>query len=99
MSRPWYLLITVSAPILAVTVASLVLYDIIWTYRQRAQGERLLRRAREYFSENNPQQQSGIGEMTAFHNVVVCHEISMHYHKTGSQKNYPSIVPNQSTLT
>ena len=41
MSRPWYLLITVSAPILAVTVASLVLYDIIWTYRQRAQGERL----------------------------------------------------------
>jgi hypothetical protein len=99
VSRPWYLLITVSAPILTVTVASLVLYDIIWMYRQRAQAEWLLHRARDYFSENGSQQRSSIDEMTALHDMVVCHEISMHYRKAVRKKSNSPALSDQNTLT
>jgi hypothetical protein len=98
MSRPWYLLITVSAPILAVTVASLVLCDIIWTYRQRVQADRLLHTARDYFDENSPLQRTTTDEMVVFHDMIVCHEISMHYRKTARKKNNSPELSNQNTL-
>jgi hypothetical protein len=98
MSRPWYLLVTVSAPIFAVTVASLVLCDIIWTYRQRVQAEKLLHRARDYFDENSSQQRSTTDEMMAFHDMIVCHEMSMNYRKTPRKKKNSPAFPNQKTL-
>ncbi len=99
MSRHWYLLIALSAPVLAVTVTSLVLCDIFLAYKQRAQAEWLLRRARDYFSENSPWQRSGADEMMAFHDMIACHEMSINYRKTARKKNSSPALLDQDTLT
>jgi hypothetical protein len=99
MSRPWYLLITVSAPIFAVTVASIVLCDIIWAYRQRVQAEKLLSAARDYLDENSSRQHSTVDQAMALHDIVACHEMSMNYRKTARKKNSSPALPNQKTLT
>jgi heme/copper-type cytochrome/quinol oxidase subunit 1 len=98
MTRPLYLLITVSAPIFAVTVASLVLYDIIWTYRQRAQAEKLLHSARGYFDKNSSEQRSTTDEMVALHDMIACHEMSVNYRKTARKKNNSPTFLNHKTL-
>lgn len=99
MSRHWYLLITLSAPILVVTVTSFVLCDAILAYRQRVQAEWLLRRARDYFSENRARQDSNVDEITVLHDMIVCHEISTNYRKTARKKNSSPALSNQKTLT
>lgn len=99
MSRHWYLLITVSAPVLVVAVTTIVLCDIILAYRQRIQAEWLLRRARDYFSENSQRQPSGIDEMTALYDIAACHEISTNYRKTARKKNNTPALSNQNRLT
>jgi hypothetical protein len=99
LSRHWYLLITVSAPVLVVTVTSFVLCDIILAYKQRIQAELLLRRAREYFSENGPRHGSDIDEMTALHDMVACYEMSANFRKTARKKNNSPALSNQKTLT
>ena len=99
MSRHWYLLITVSAPVLVVTVTSFVLCDIILAYKQRAQAELLLRRARDYFSESSLRQGSDTDEMTALHDMIACHEMSANFRKTARKKNNSPALSNQKTLT
>jgi hypothetical protein len=99
VSRHWYLLITLSAPVLVVTVTSFVLCDIILTYRQRVQAEWLLRRARDYFSETSLRQRSCADEMRALHDMIVCHEMSVNYRKTARKKKNSPAFSNQNTLT
>jgi hypothetical protein len=99
VSRHWYLLITLSAPVLVVTVTSFVLCDIFVAYRQRAQAEWLLRRARDYFSENSLRQRPDVDEMMALHDMIACHEISANYRKTARRKNNSPALSNQKTLT
>ena len=89
MSRHWYLVITLSAPALAVTVTSLVLCDVILAYRQRVQAEWLLRKAQHYFTENGSRRKSNADEVAALQDLAVCHEIFANYRKTARRKNFP----------
>lgn len=87
MQPSWYLLITVLAPVLTVSIASFVLHDIIWTYRQRTQAAWLLRKAKYYFSESEERQQSYADEITVLHDIFEFDEILMKYHKTARRRS------------
>lgn len=86
MQQYWYLLITVLAPTLAVSITSFVSHDVISTHRQRTQAAWLLREARYYFDESEERQQTYADQITALHDIFACHEMSMNYHKTARKR-------------
>ena len=90
MQQYWYLLITALGPVLTVAIACSVLYDVIWTYRQRTQAAWLLRKAKCYFSEslteNEERQQTYADQITILHDIFACHEMAINYHKTAGSR-------------
>jgi hypothetical protein len=86
MRQNLYVLITVLAPTLTVSIASLVLHDVIWTCRQRTQAAWILREARYYFRESKERQQADADPITVLHDIFACHEMSMNYHKTARKR-------------
>jgi hypothetical protein len=94
VNRHWYLLVIASSSFLMVTMVAGVVYNIIQTYRQQIQAEWLLRRTKDYFKGTPARERLATDELLALHDIVVCHEISMHYHKT-ARKGSALTLPNQ----
>jgi hypothetical protein len=78
------MLIIASSSFLMATIASVVIYDILQAYRQQIQAEWLLHKTKGYFKGTPTRERPATDELLALHDIVVCHEISMHYHKDGS---------------
>jgi hypothetical protein len=98
MPQYYYLLVTVLAPVLTISVVSFVLHDIIWTYRQRTRAAWLLREAKHYFSESEERQQTYADQITVLHDIFACHEMSMNYHKTARKRWFLNTVKPNSLL-
>jgi len=77
--------------------ATVVIYDILQTYRQQIQAERLLRKTKDYFKGTPLRECPFTDELIALHDVAFRHEMSMHYHRTARKRISPAL-PSQRIL-